>query len=259
MHRFILSSVTAESGRVLLDSKESHHARNVLRVKLGEGVELLNGRGSKFRATVAGFEEGRVVLSVDRSLPAGWQGAGWAAQSLEITLAPAVIKPERMEWMLEKSCELGVTEWAPILTERSTVKLSRERWQAKTERWRKIAAESCKQCGQARVPSLRQPVLFKELLLAAATFEAAWIPSLCFPGEALQTAFSKAPKVTKVLVLVGPEGDFTEGEVRQAVSKGIKPVSLGPSVLRAETAALYVLSAAQFFYGSSDRTEDLDK
>ncbi len=241
MHRFILPSVTALSDHVLLDNKESHHARNVLRLKLGEGVELLDGRGGKFRATVAGFEEGRVALTVDGPTKD-------AVPVLEITLAPAVIKPERMEWLLEKSCELGMTEWAPILTERSTVKLSRERWQAKTERWRKIAAESCKQCGQAKIPTLREPVLFKEFLSRAATFEAAWIPALCVPGEDLKAVFANTPKVKKVLILIGPEGDFTEKEVRGAVSAGIKAVSLGSSVLRAETAALYMLSTAVFFY-----------
>ena len=252
MHRFILSSVTAASGRVLLDKKESHHARNVLRVKIGEGVELLDGRGGKFRATVSGFEEGRVALTVESIIDEIKQG-------LEITLAPAVIKPERMEWMLEKSCELGMTEWAPILTERSTVKLSRERWQAKTERWRKIAAESCKQCGQAKVPFLREPILFKEMLMKTATFDAAWIPALCVPGKTLQVAFAKTPKVRKVLVLIGPEGDFTEKEVRGAVSEGIQAVSLGSSVLRAETAALYMLSTAQFFFGRTDEEKRFNK
>jgi len=243
MHRFILPSVSAESRRVTLDKKESHHARNVLRVKEGEAVELLDGRGGTFRAVVAGFEEGRVELSVI-------QKQEDAAPGLEITLAPAVIKPERMEWMLEKSCELGMAEWAPVLTERSTVKLSRERWQAKTERWRKIAAESCKQCGQARVPILREPVLFKDLLAKAGGYDAAWIPTLGVPGETLHDVFESSPKARKVLVLIGPEGDFTEKEVEKAVLAGFKPVGLGARVLRAETAALYMLSAARFFYGS---------
>ena len=243
MHRFILPSVSAESLRVTLDKKESHHARNVLRVKEGEAVELLDGRGGTFRAVVAGFDEGLVELSILRR-------QADAVPGLEITLAPAVIKPERMEWMLEKSCELGIAEWAPVLTERSSVKLSRERWQAKTERWRKIASESCKQCGQARVPILREPVFFKDLLARAGGYDAAWIPTLEVPGETLRDAFARNSKVRKVLVLIGPEGDFTKNEVEKAVLAGLKPVGLGARVLRAETAALYVLSAAQFFYSS---------
>ena len=246
MHRFILPSVAADSGTVLLDAKESHHARNVLRVKPGEVVELLDGRGGKFRAVVAGFEEGRVALSVDKR-------AKDAPPGLEITLAPAVIRPERMEWMLEKGCELGMAEWAPVLTERNVVKLSRERWQSKTERWRKIAAASCKQCGQARVPELRDPVLLKDILARAGEFDAVWIPTLGAPGETLHSAFAKTPNARKVLALIGPEGDFTEKEVQKAVAAGAKAVTLGSQILRAETAALYVLSAAQFFYGSSDR------
>ena len=244
MHRFILPSVSAESGQVLLDLKESHHARNVLRVKPGEVVELLDGAGGKFRAVVAGFEEGRVALSVDRR-------TAEAGAAIEITLAAAVIKPERMEWMLEKCCELGVSRWIPVLTERNVVKLSRERWEVKIQRWRKIASETCKQSGQARVPQLSEPVLYKEIIKETPAFDAAWIPTLGVPGQTLKAALSGAPKARKVLVLIGPEGDFTDKEVQLAVSNGVKPVSLGAHVLRAETAALYALSTVHFFYAKS--------
>ncbi len=249
MHRFIISSVPAEKSTVWLDAKESHHARNVLRVKEGESVEVLDGLGGKFQAVVAGFEEGRVGLLVGRR-------SEEKAQRLLITLAPAVIKPERMEWMLEKACELGIAEWRPILTERNAVQLSRERWVSKTERWRKIARESCKQCGQARIPVLNEPILFKDLLAQKEEFDAIWIPTLEVPGEDLRSAMVKTPHAQKVLVLIGPEGDFTQKEVQKAVSLGAKAVTLGPRVLRAETAALYLLSAAQFFYGSSDGKRD---
>ena len=252
MHRFIVPSTAGESDRILLDAKESHHARNVLRVKLGEAVEVLDGKGAKFRAVVAGFEETRVILSVDRQTHQDVPG-------IQVTLAVAVIKPERMEWMLEKCCELGVREWIPVLTERSVIKLSRERWQAKLGRWRKIAAESCKQSGQARVPDLREPTPFNDMLKEAGHYDGAWIPTLAAPGPDLRKALAAKPKAARALFLIGPEGDFTEKEAKKAVLAGILPVSLGASILRAETAALYTLSAAHFFYGSSAVSESKDK
>lgn len=226
-----------------LDKKESHHARDVLRVKLGEAVEVLDGAGGKYRAVVAGFEEGRVALSLDRRAPVETAG-------VEITLAPAVIRPERMEWLLEKACELGVSAWRPVLTERAVVKLSRERWQAKAARWRKIARESCKQCGQPRVPQVDEPALYREALAGIGAYDLALIPTLALPAEGLYESFLAHRSAKTVLVLTGPEGDFTQKEVEQAVSAGAVPVTLGSLVLRAETAAIFALSCARFFYGS---------
>lgn len=243
MHRFILKPEALRPGRVLLDKKESHHARNVLRVKPGEVVELLDGEGARYRAVIAGFDGEHVELSVDRTPER-------APVRPETTLAGAVVRPERMEWMLEKACELGVHGWAPVLTERAVVKLSRERWQAKVARWKKIAQESCKQCGLPRVPDVAEPVPFKQMVGRIADFGLAVLPTLAVPTRSLGEAFSSRPEAGSLLILTGPEGDFTPKEVSQAVEAGAVPVSLGSLVLRAETAAIYVLSAARFFYGS---------
>lgn len=266
MHRFILTPEALAAERVLLDKKESHHARDVLRVKPGQAVELFDGRGGRYLAVVAGFEQGRVALSVDRRLPAGQaglpagrQGGESAPGGIAVTLAPAVIRPERMEWMLEKSCELGAGEWAPVLTERGIVKLSRERWQAKVERWRKIAQETCKQCGQPRVPKIAEPVSLATLASRIGSFDLALIPTLAVPGISLGEAFAKAKNAEDLLILTGPEGDFTPNEVREALKAGALAVDLGTLVLRAETAAIFALSAARFFFASCDKAKSKEK
>src|SRR5689334_13478743 len=126
MHKFRVSPGSLNEKTVVLDPKESHHAFSVLRVKPGEPVRLLDGKGGSADGVVASAKKGCVEIAVTgkASVPSG---------SVEVTLATAVIRPERMEWMLEKACELGAAEWAPMLCERAIVKLSRERWQAKLE------------------------------------------------------------------------------------------------------------------------------
>ena len=246
MHRFFLKPETVRSEKILLDAKESHHAKNVLRVKRGEVVEILDGLGGRYRAVIAGFDNGRVALSVDARAPVTENG-------VDITLAASVIKPDRMEWMLEKCCELGVREWMPVITARSVVKLSRERWQAKVARWRKIASESCKQCGQARIPQVGEPVPFKQLLARIGSYDVCLIPTLGATEELFES-LTRHRNAKKALVLFGPEGDFTPKEAAEAVSRGAVSVTLGAGVLRSETAALYTLSALRFFYGSSGAT-----
>ena len=127
------------------------------------------------------------------------------------------------------------------------MRLSKERWDSKLERWRKIALESCKQCGRDLAPEIRALVPFKDLVAGFGSFDEILIPTLAVPGEDLGRTL-KGSKAKKVLVVVGPEGDFTEKEVEEAVRHGAKPVSLGPLVMRSETAAIYLLSSLTFFY-----------
>jgi 16S rRNA (uracil1498-N3)-methyltransferase len=250
MHRFILPPDAIATGRPLLDKKESHHAKNVLRVKEGEVVELLDGKGGAFRAVVAGFEDGRVALTVDKRKEG-------KSSSVEISLSCAVIKPERMEWMLEKACELGVTAWAPVLAARGVVKLSKERWEAKTGRWTKIAAASCKQCGLARVPEVKSPVPFKEAAERIKEHDLALFPTLERAGKDLHEVLEKHGSAKKVIVFIGPEGDWTPEETDRALAAGAVPVSLGSLVLRAETAGLYTVSALRYFYDSATNPRNI--
>lgn len=243
MPRFQIQTEQIKDGVVSLSREESHHAIRVLRVKRGDAVELFDGKGKNFRGVAIGERHGILSLSIAEN--ASQVPKQSRLSPVEITLAVSVIKPERMELLIEKACELGVHELSPVISERSVVRISRERWVSKIKRWRKIALASCKQCGRDRPPEIRDVRPFKNLDLAS--YDKLLIATLAFPGDLLYTVLKKEP-AKKIGVLIGPEGDFTKNEVEWAISQGAQPVTLGPRILRSETAAISLLSMLDFYY-----------
>ena len=179
MHRFQISPNSIKEGYAVLNAEESHHALSVLRVKPGETVQLLDGRGGSFQGIVATAEKGCVKIAVrEPSQPL-------AQNSVAMTLAVSVIKPERMELLIQKACELGVHSIIPLITEHTVVRLSSERWASKIQRWKKIAAESCKQCGQPRTPEIQDICEFKKFIGYFSSYELVLIPALSVPVQSL--------------------------------------------------------------------------
>ncbi len=245
MRRFQINSDFIRNGQIILDKKESHHAASVLRLKPGNEVALMDGKGASFHGIISGIENGLVRVNLKRDqtshdIPKSYQG-------IQIDIAVSVIKPERMEFIIEKACELGVRGIFPIRTERSVVKLSPERWQMKIKRWQKIAAESCKQCGLKIVPDVHDVLNLKDILSGPLEYDMILIPTLAVPTRPLYGVLT-SKSCSKLLSLIGPEGDFTAKEVELAASRGAIPVSLGRLVLRAETASINLISNLNFFY-----------
>ena len=240
--RFFIQPQSVRGDTVLLTKRESHHAISVLRIKLGETVEIFDGEGAGFRGVASKISEGRLLVQLDQNRTA-MNPRG--SSLVQVTLAVSVIKPERMELLIQKSCELGVRRIVPLMTERSVVKLSNERWASKMDRWKKIMTESCKQCGRSALPALEPARKLNSLMAETEHYDRILIPTLALPGKSFHAAILGA-RAKNILVLIGPEGDFTKKEAELAVSGGAVPVSLGPLVMRAETAAIFVISVLNF-------------
>ena len=249
MHRFHISPGSIIEGSVILDKKEGHHALSVLRVEAGEVVELLDGRGGVYQGIVASTEKGRVKVSVRE------KSSRHPQNGPQITLAVSVIKPERMEYLIEKSCELGVHAVLPLITERTVVRLSPERWRGKIQRWQKIAQESCKQCGQSRTPEIQNVEKFDKVIRTFLAYDLCLIPTLAVPVKPLYQTLSTYPKARSIMILIGPEGDFSKNEAQMALSAGAQAVTLGSLVMRSETAVVFSLSVVNFFYRECAKTD----
>jgi len=233
MHRFYLPNFQQPA----LSAEEAHHATHVLRVKDGETVNVFDGHGHEAQAQVASITGQSVGLKLLTQ-------TGSAPLPCRITLAQAIPK-KNMDLIVQKATELGVTVIVPLISERTIVQLDED--SKKVERWREIALEACKQSGNNWLPEIQAPQKARAFLESPGTFDLKVIASLQPDAKPLKTILAGAPTLQRsdaptILVLIGPEGDFTPAELAAGKSAGCLPLSLGPLVLRADTAALYALS-----------------
>ena len=199
---------------------------------------LFNGDGNEYSAQIIDVSRKQVVVEADACLTIGKESP------LSIHLGQGVSKGDRMDTVLQKSVELGVSEITPILTQRCAVKLDEKRWEKKIQQWQKIITGACEQCGRNTVPKLNAPVTLNQWL--ASPTQASRL--ILAPGA--EQPLSKTPYSTHGFrLLIGPEGGLSEQEIHQANENGYSSVSLGPRILRTETAALTSVSILQSLHG----------
>ena len=237
MSRFYIPPYVWNPDKLTLDPSESHHATDVLRLKEGDRLTVFNGQGAEATAEITAAKRDGVVL---RKI----QVAKTPPLACEITLGQAVPKGKNMELIIEKATELGASAIAPLLSERTVVQCSADEAPKKKQKWQRVAIEACKQCGQNWLPTVHTPLTPKAFFEAGHKFDVMLIASLQPDARLLKRVLADAGDVRpkRVLVLVGPEGDFTPAEISLAKGHGCLPVTLGPIILRTETAALYCLS-----------------
>ena len=240
MHRFYIPAGQWNLDRLALDEAEAHHALDVLRLKPGDRAVVFNGQGVEATVEITGIGKRAVTL---RAI----QHAKTAPLPCRITLAQAVPKGKNMEFIIEKATELGAAEIVPLLSERTVIQLDAKDAEKKREKWQAVAVEACKQCGQNRLPAVVRPMTPKDYFNIRPRFDLTLIASLQPDAKHLKNiladfAEEQKKRPASALILVGPEGDFTPAEIALAKSGGCVPVTLGPIVLRTETAAIYCLS-----------------
>lgn len=234
---FLLAEARVEGNFLTLDSRESHHLVRVLRAKVGDSIEVLDGRGLRYRGRIvdADAKAARVeFLETHRSAP----------RVPKLTLVQSIPKGKTMDLILRMATEIGATCVQPVFTDHGEVSIRGERLVSKVSKWRTTMIESCKQCGLGFLPELAEPLPLsawlhderadKSVLKIVASLEAGSRPLL----EVIEASTD----VSEIVVAVGPEGDFTTEEYAGLRGSGFLPVRLGANVLRAETAAAYILS-----------------
>ena len=239
MNRFYVNS-----GDLFLAPEDVHHARDVLRLKPGDPVELIQDE-KRFLASVVEITGDRVRLERGEVLPS-------TEPDLHITLYQGLPKGDKMEWIIQKAVELGVRRIVPVQMDRCVVRLKASDADRKTARWQKIAREAGKQSGRCIIPDVYAPISLKELASVASSLQAAVVPwEQCRAGG--PKAFAAAhPGLTSLGILIGPEGGITPEEISFLIRSGFQPVTLGPRILRTETAGLAAVSAFSALYGEME-------
>lgn len=244
MHRFYLSPADWNPEPLRLTGSEAHHARNVLRMETGDKAVVFDGRGREVTAELVSSDTREVSL---RKL----HEATTPPLRCRITLGQAIPKGKNMDLIVQKAVEIGAAEIAPIMSDRTIVRLTEDDAVQKQAKWQTVAIEAAKQCGQNWVPEVQRPRALGEFLAAQPRYDLQLIGSLQTDAVHLKRILAEhqaehGDRPASVLMLIGPEGDFTPAELNLARTHGCRPITLGPIILRVETAAIYCLSVLSY-------------
>ncbi len=240
-HRFYAPPSSFTESSITLDADESHHLTRVLRIVEGARVFVFDGEGAEYECEVARVAKREVELKPLRRLDDDVESP------LRLTLAQALIKGDKFDWVIQKSTELGVTRIVPLITEHSDVKRAEERAEQRLQRWRRISLEALKQCGRRRLVEICEPAAFDDFCGSA-------VGGLCLifserGGESLREVSAKLQNANQLSLCVASEGGWSERELPKAEESGFMPVSLGSRILRTETAAIAAVTLAQHLFG----------
>ncbi len=238
--RVYVDAPLAAGTRVTLEGGAASHVTRVLRLRVGEALTLFNGAGGEYAAGIEQVHDGGVAVTI------GEQRAIERESPLTLTLAQGVSRGERMDLVVQKATELGVSGIVPLFTERSVVRLGAQQAERKLNHWRAITIAACEQSGRNRLPNVAPPLSLADWLRSGADRDGGRL--LLSPAATARIDAPPRP-ATSVTVLIGPEGGLTNAEQEAAVAAGFLPVRLGPRVLRTETAAIAALALLQRAFG----------
>ncbi len=243
MARFHVRPEAVEGDRVVFDEQETRHLSRVLRLRPGDSVQVVDGRGTEFTVRLESIES----RAADGTILT--RSSSTTESPLGVTLAQGIPKGDKMEWIVRTVTELGVARVVPLVTERTIVRLEPGRWRDRARRWQRVAKEAAKQCGRAVIPTVDPPRPLQEFADAA---PAADLRLCLWEGERrdLSEILDAARRpVAAALLVVGPEGGLAAREVETLVARGFTSAGLGPRILRTETAGPVGVALLQSRFG----------
>lgn len=238
--RLFVSGALINGAELELDGERARYLGKVLRARVGDSIEVFNGEDAQNSATIRRISKNTVVLQIGERIKVS------SESPLKVHLVQGISRGERMDVVVQKATELGVKRITPVLTAYSTVKLNAERALKRREHWQKVAQSACEQSGRVRLPLIDTPIAMNTWFAERA--EKVDMQLILKPGATSALAGMPEPK-TKVCVLIGPEGGFSEVEYADAQIAGFNAVSIGPRILRTESAAIAALAVLQAMWG----------
>jgi 16S rRNA (uracil1498-N3)-methyltransferase len=243
MRYFYIEKSKLTGNPPVIAGSDAKHIRTVLRLKSGDRIRLFDNSGFNYEAQITGFRSGNVELALVRHYESTLESR------LQITVAQALLKDRKMDTIIRQLTELGIKKWVPFTAERSVARVHEDRIQTRVERWKKISAESVKQCGRGTVPEISMPISFEALLDSADNND---LKILFWEGESTAKGVllhQPEKRIDSICMILGPEGGFTSREIQSAGERGFVTASLGPRILRADTASVAACALLQYIFG----------
>jgi len=252
MRRFYIDASAVAGSLATLRGSEAHHLKNVLRLKPGDRIKLIDGTGSEYEAAIKSLAAGEVEIEIRCRMQAPVNAGA------RILVAQAFLKEKKMDDLVRRLSELGIAGWVPFFADRCVPRPDKSRLAGRLQRWKRIAAEAAKQCRRSDILRIHEPLSFKAMLEFSQPCD---LKMVFWENETapLNPDFGvkREGSLKKIMLVLGPEGGFTEQEIAAARQAGFAVAGLGPRILRAETATLAASTLIQYIYG--DMGPDADK
>ncbi|MFG6378075.1 MAG: 16S rRNA (uracil(1498)-N(3))-methyltransferase [Lachnospiraceae bacterium] len=241
MHHFFVNPEAVKSEIITITGTDVNHIKNVLRMKSGEQILLSDGQGQDFCCEIESLTEQEIIARIKDKTFEGTELSG------KFYLFQGLPKGDKMEFIIQKAVELGVTEVIPVHTRRTIVKLDAKKEEKRLERWKAISESAAKQSRRGIIPKITHVMNFSEALKYAESLDINIIPYENFKDmtETKRVLDKIAPNI-RAGIFIGPEGGFEESEIELAMQQGVNPISLGRRILRTETAGMAILSVLMF-------------
>lgn len=240
MPRFYCPPPLPLSGSFDLPPNAAHHASRVLRLRVGDAVQIFDGQGHECHGLIADLSGKHVHIEQIQTVTTERESP------LRTVLAQALCSSEKMDWVIQKATELGVTEIQPLDTERSVARLSAERAEKRLQHWQQVAISACEQSGRNLLPILQAP---QDIMTWLRTLHEQPCSKFILLPEGAQSLHTQTAPLAQAVLMIGAEGGFTTAERDSALRSGFTPIRLGARVLRTETAAVAGLTALQMLWG----------
>ncbi|CCK79811.1 16S rRNA (uracil(1498)-N(3))-methyltransferase [Desulfobacula toluolica] len=241
MQKFIIPDIDSIPCRTNIQGQDAKHIFKVLRLNPGDPIEVTNGAGKDYTALISSVSPGNIKVDIIDEHDSSTESA------LHITLCSGMLKDKKMDLVIKHVTQLGIYQWIPFFCERSIPTPDAKRIKNRHQRWETIAVESLKQCRRSRLPQIFKPLSFENLLDHAEAYDL----KIAFWEKATQRldTLTRNSSPLNVIILIGPEGGLSETEIETAQKKGFLSYSLGPRILRAETAAISSCTLIQHILG----------
>ncbi|WP_291964978.1 16S rRNA (uracil(1498)-N(3))-methyltransferase [Caloramator sp.] len=232
MHKFFVKTDNIINDKINITNDDIQHITKVLRLKIGDTIQICDGNENEYICDIVEINKKNVICQIKEKFK------NRNESNINIVLFQGLPKAQKMELIIQKGVEIGVKEFYPIITERVVVKTDGKDICNKLERWNRISYEAAKQSNRGIIPTVNNLISFEEALDILKRFDLVVVPYEKEKSTSFKELFNESRDYKNIAVIIGPEGGFSEEEINIFIKNGFKPITLGPRILRTETAGL---------------------